>query len=191
MESHHPSHPTAGQCWRLRRPAGQQAHRAGRSAMSPQGSHHSSRFLQGHRRTNKPPLVRLLETRQRANGSLKETPRRQRLACVQPGNDTCAPSVAIKHPPWLRGVGPLRGVFSRGDTVTDCVLSVLQGSLGKKLTPDSNIKAPNNQGEKKKENPTKAHVYLLNKAEAKGNVRSDDRRSATKNGPVPGHRTQC
>lgn len=121
--------------------------------MSPQGSHHSSRFLQGHRRTNKPPLVRLLETRRRANGSLKETPRRQRLACIQPGNYTRAPSITIKQPPWLRGVGLLRGVFSRGDTVTNRVLSVLQGSLGKKLTPDGNIKAPNNQGAKEERKP--------------------------------------
>ena len=74
-----------------------------------------------------------------------------------------------------RGVRPLQRALSRGDTVTDYVLSVLQGSLRRKFVPDINTEASNNYGAKEKKKTPQAHVYLLNKDEAKDNIRFDER----------------
>jgi len=89
--------------------------------------HHSTRFLRPvpHKLT----LVRLLGTPWRLT-----EPQRQGPACTQPSDYAHAPSVAKSACPAARGVRPSQRALRRGGAGTDRVLSVSQGSLGRKLT---------------------------------------------------------
>lgn len=196
MERHHLGRHAAGWCRRPRWLAGQgEMPCRRREAITALAS-------SGQRHTNKPPLARLLETFMAADRhwSLREPPRRQGLARqgLTYSSLTTHMHQASRKTPTLAmrtwGVCLPRRVFSRGDTVTGRVLSVLQGFLRRKLILDINTKASNNQGVKEKRKPHKPMCAYSTKTKLRTtSALMNDwcGHSATKNGPIPGQHTQC
>lgn len=112
-----------------------------------------------------------------ANWSLKETPRRQGLARIQPSNYARAPSVTEKHLPRLSVLGEFicSEEPSAGETqllIAYCLFHRAPSEDNSYLTLTARHLKP--RGKRKKKTP-QAHVYLLNKDEPKDNVRLDER----------------
>lgn len=125
--------------------------------MSPEGSHHSSRFLRlvSHKQT---ASFQAVGNSTAANRSLKETPRRQQLARIRPSNYAHAPCVTEKRLPQLHTLGEF--VRSKEPSAGETQLLIMcrlfyRGPSEENLYLTLTLRHLTTKGQKKKRKPHK------------------------------------